>query len=100
MTKLDKSCKNKSKTKQKEYFGDMRMENCDDMSIYVGNSKYKVHKTNFESNVSGVIYEKWALPDNVETINTNSNFNPINTKYAKNKINDTFYGDILTNNKI
>lgn len=99
MTKLNKSCKNKPKPRQKEYFGDMRMENgCDEKIVYVGNKKYKVHKTN---DVPGdVIYSKWILPENVDTLTTNSNFNPLKTKYINKGINNTFYGDTLTNSKI
>lgn len=88
-----KPAKNKKKPKQKEYFGDMRMENGYDSHIaYIDGKKYRVHKSTNDVPDS-VVYTKWQT----ECVGTVGDFKPlkaVKTKYSKKDINNTFYGDI------
>ena len=95
-----KPAKSKKKPKQKEYFGDMRMENgCEDHIAYIDGKKYRVHKSSNDI-PDGVIYTKWQ-PECVGIVGNYGNIKNIKTRYAKAKtINDIYTGntcgDILT----
>ena len=101
-----KPSKNKKKPKQKEYFGDMRMENgCEDHIAYIDGKKYRVHKSSNDV-PDRVIYTKWGT-ECVGTVGNYGDIKNIKTRYAKSKtINDIYTGntygdgDILTTNKI
>ena len=85
-TRLRPSKRKYNSKKKKEYFGDMRLEDCDELCCCDSGPK----------GTSGVVYAPWIPTGCTETV---TNFTP-KSRYSKTKINNTFYGDIKTTNNI
>ena len=86
-TRLRPSKRKYNSKKKKEYFGDMRLEDCDELCCCDSGPK----------GTSGVVYAPWIPTGCTETV---TNSTPIKSRYSKTKVNNTFYGDIKTTNNI
>lgn len=89
-TRLRPSKRKYNSKKKKEYFGDMRLDGCDELCC-CDNGPIGPKGTN------GVVYAPWIPTGCTETV---TNSMPIKSRYSKTKVNNTFYGDIKTTNNI